>query len=263
MRWIAAVLFLVATLPSCAINPGKSPDSPLDTTIAAVRANGPQYDGKYVRVRGLLNQCIGFSCVLHPVAKNGTPDWKAPEFRIAFSRDAPNLMLPEDFEARSFLGYLYRFSEITIVGQYDYTCDSANDPHPVGPGGLQDVVICTDAATNFADVRVVAVHKRWPSTAFSIWPGKKLSPLPPPLAETIIAAFKENRSANLSETNQYHVLNNPEDATSAYLCVCLENSCAGKWPTQAPQVLGNPANPYVCAYASLDHGTWHFAPQDF
>jgi len=55
---IAALLFLAQIAPLPADPP------PVETTIAAIRANPAKFDGRIVRLHGYVNKCRGMDCTI-------------------------------------------------------------------------------------------------------------------------------------------------------------------------------------------------------
>jgi len=232
-----------------------------------VRAEGPKYDGEYIRVRGLLGQCKGFPCELTPISSDGKPDWGARSLRLTFSHDAPTLnaldsVMPE--RVTIVLGYLYRFSEITVVGQYDYTCDSAEDviARQTKLGSPDDITVCADGGAVLHHAMVVTVHHRWPSTAFSrADDARKLIPLSPGTTKTMAAVYRASDGVPVGDQErEYRAFVDSFDDSSAYFCACLKKDCTAQWPTEPQHVPGNPMNPYTCSYAKRTDGVWRFQP---
>ena len=262
-----AALFLLLTIASgCATRPGGSGDSPIDTTIAAVRADGAKYDGKYIRIRGLVTRCDAFVCGLVPISPEGKPDWEARRLRFNFWSGAAILNIPDPVMRSRIsmpLGFLYRFSEATIVGRYDYTCDSAEDvlAKPAS-GNLQEITVCTDGGDDLHEATVVSVHRRWPSTAFSAGTdAPKLTPLSADTVAAMTAAYIAAGGIKPWETKDpYRAFIDSNDAESARFCVCLKQDCTGQWPTEPQHLPGNTMNPYTCVQAKHNDGAWHFQP---
>lgn len=273
MRQLAIILFFLTIAAGCvpanrqtAVAEAGTAGAPIDTTIGAVRSDGAKFDGKYVRVRGLLNQCNAFNCALIPVSPDGTPDLEARRLRLNFSHRIPPLNLTNevmDNRVDIVIGFLYRFSEITIEGRYDYTCDATEDmlAKPTKPGELQEITVCTDAATNFHDAVVIEVYRRWPSTAFSDVRNSKLIPLSTKTTSALAALYKESGGAgSRAEKWQYRAFVDSFEYGSAHFCACLKDDCTGQWPTERQHLPGNPMNPYTCTYAKYAAGAWRFQP---
>lgn len=266
MGRVAALFLLLAIASGCTTHPGGSADTPIDTTIAAVRADGAKYDGKYVRVRGLVTGCVAFVCGLMPISPQGTPDLEAPRLRFNFWPGAATLNLSDAVMHDRIsmpLGFLYRFSEATLVGRYTYTCDSAEDVlAKPGPGNLQEITVCTDGGDDLDEATVVAVHRRWPSTAFSGGAGApKLIPLPADTMKAMAAAYMAAGGIKPWEAKDpYRAFGDRNDAEAAHFCVCLKKDCTGQWPTESQHLPGNPMNPYTCVYAKRSDGAWRFQP---
>ncbi len=262
--WLAVWLLGGCTVP---VKQTGAADAPIETSIAAVRADPHAYDGKYVRVRGLIGQCAGgrSGCAIFAIAPDGKPQWEAPSLGLSFSRDTATLNFPEDMPVNDIegaLGYLYRFSEVTVEGRYEFSCDSAdyNFDHKVKQGPLEEIVVCTDGAIDFGDVKIVAVHHRWPSTAFSRFrPDGKLTPLTAQDTRALITLYEGfNVPPSKRDGTPYLAFAGRDD--DARLCVCLTKNCDGQWPTEAWQLLSSPMNPYACVRAERAHGAWQFPP---
>jgi hypothetical protein len=264
-----AILIMLAGLAGCAVapHPGSGGESPIDTTIAAVRADGPKYDDKYVRVRGLVVRCSYFPCELVPVSPDGKPDWKAKSLRFDFAY-SPALGIPDSVmrsRVNIAMGFLYRFSEVTLVGRYDYACDSAEDvvAKPGNAGKLQEVVVCTDGGPDLHDIAVGAVHRRWPSTAFSGGnEASKLISLSPETTRAMAAIYQASGGGIpvKDSDRESHAFVDSFEHGSAHFCVCLKKDCTGQWPTEGWHLRGNPMNPYTCASAKRTDGVWRFQP---
>lgn len=266
MRQLAAILVSIVILTGCAMptRPGSSADAPIDTTIAAVRTAGPTYDGKYIRVRGLLDQCGYWACGIVPISPDGKVDWEARRLRFNFSLGSRALNISNPVmadRARIALGFLYRFSEVTLVGLYDYTCDSAEDITGK-PGELQEITVCTDGGPDLQHAEVATVHRRWPSTAFSGGPdARRLIPLPIDTVKEMAAVYTANGGVSVwDRKDPYRAYVGSFEDRSAYFCVCLKNDCSGLWPTEPWHLPGNPTNPYTCVHAERSDGAWRFQP---
>ncbi len=273
------VMAALAFVAGCAIQPraGDSVDAPIPTTIEAVRADPGRYHHKFVQLRGLVDACTPWGCNLLAV-KPGTIPAKT-EFRAsilaAISFDfvpAPGAQTEDESVDRSaeLMETLYRFTEVTLVGQYDASCALGYDPdEALQNGKRQNEVICLDHAGGLQVYRILAVHKRWPSSDGALW-GYKPTPLVPVSREQTAALFDSFKAAASIPKRDHDALNDehrafmdPKRPDKAILCICRAKSCEGRWPSDADDLVPAPANPYQCTLGVRTQTDWRFPPAWF
>jgi hypothetical protein len=275
---IAALLSL-AFLSGCATQPrlGDSVDVPVPTTIEAVRADPAQYHHKFIQLRGLIDACTPWGCDLLAVRPSAIP--AKADFRASILASVPFDFVPapgssaEDGaidRSADLMQELYRFSEVTLVGQYNASCALGHDPDDVPQNGKpQNQVICLDHTGDLQVYRVLTVHKRWPSSAGALWGYKPtpLSLLPPEPAQSLFESFKA--AALIPKTDQdaldgeHRAFVDPRRPDKGVLCICRAKTCEGKWPSGADDLVPAPANPYQCTIGIRTETGWRFPAEWF
>jgi hypothetical protein len=131
------MLFLLAILAAAAPAPVAGP--PL-ATLDAIRAAPDAYDGKWVRLRGQVDQCFRFSCALCPEEATPAHPERARCLAIGFDRQAGGAdRFGFNFDP------VYRYATVDLVARFDKACLA-------GP--------CSDRATLLRDARVLDVIGR-------------------------------------------------------------------------------------------------------
>lgn len=241
-----------------------------ETSITAIYKNPKAFDGRLVRVRGVLDQCGRFSCGLCESPPGFLPGDRAQCLRPVF----------DDLLGGAHLDSLYRFSEITIEGRYDFSCDAFDQAakelnRKDRNSGIQEIIVCTDRASNLHVTKVVQVHKRWPATQglYHDYLGGPLASAPSDLVQQIVQQhdlFLPEGSTLKLRTKRigkdYMVLKRTSldlpDNPGAFLCICNNTDCTGQWPTHDGHVwLASVVEPYRCSLAEEVHGAWRFPPQ--
>jgi len=273
--WSGVIVFLTGCATQSRL--GDSVDTPVPTTIEAVRANPVEYHHKFIQLRGLVDACTPWGCDLLSV-KPGTIPAKA-DFRdsilAGMSFDflqAPGSQAEDDSVDRSanLMQELYRFSEVTLVGQYNAACALRYDPDDAPQKGkARDAVICLDHTGDLQVYRILAVHKRWPSSSGALW-GHEPTPLSPLSSEQTESLLNSFRSAALTPKRdlnawdaEHHGFVNPTRPEEGVLCICRAEKCAGKWPSMADDLVPAPANPYQCTVGIRTETGWRFPPAWF
>jgi hypothetical protein len=270
MRRILAVLGIVAVAVSGCTTTGSpgllgrgSADAPTETTIAAVKAEPGKFQDKYLRLRGLI-YCWHVGCSLLAVAPGTIPPNDHPQsLPIGFDgmdKDVFDVSSPasrayaDENRAGRVIKEAYVFSEATVEGLYH----PAECPQEAGA-----IVDCAIGAADFEVTKIVAVHKRWPSTVFPVGAGgEDFRPLPPETAKTMALAY--DKAAELAgddpriASSQYRAFTTGSDM--AVLCICRVDRCDGAWPRSDLQVIASPNNPFKCVDAKSIEGQWRFPP---
>jgi hypothetical protein len=256
-----AAAFAVLLVTSCAAIPERAQE----TTIAAIYKDPKAFDGKLLRVRGVMDHCVSLSCRLCSSMAGQLPDRSSTKcLRPYFNELLGGTSLEPNF----------RFAEITVEGRYDRTCDSLeeinNDLAAKNKGpGPPDVVDCLDRASNFEIARVLDVHNRWPSTdgLFLSRPGDPLEDAPHEQTKAIVKAhdlLPVIKLGTRSLGHGYIILQRHQPPTSdlkyAILCTCISGDCLGRWPSKQEHLIDSVANPYQCIEVVEVGGQWFFPP---
>ena len=83
-----AALFMLAQL-----TPAPEQPKPIETTIAAIRANPKKFDGQVVRVHGYVNRCAALDCDLSERLTN-SPAGSGEALTIAVDRKFYSMITP-------------------------------------------------------------------------------------------------------------------------------------------------------------------------
>ena len=143
----ASVLFLLLSFLSAGLLcAGASAQEPHETAIADILKDPQHFNGQVLRVRGVIDRCERFSCKLCANTPGTLPNSDAACLKPEFDEMLGGKRLDE----------IFRYSELTVQGRYDWTCDGTQNADGT-------VNVCTDRATDFIITGVIAVHKRWPT----------------------------------------------------------------------------------------------------
>jgi hypothetical protein len=273
LRPIACALFLTL-IGGCATMPpqlGASIDMPIETSIQAVQADPARYEGKYIAVRGVLDECTAVNCNIRQVKAGALPkDDTGPSVSVTFKMGPAPAAAQTDADVMSLSGALanrlYRFSEVTAVGLYAATCGASPKlAKPVLEGEREEITVCSEHAGDFKIARVLTVHKRWPANAFGAKDGALVT-LSPPAAKNLFTAYIRailavNPDSDITEWKPaYRAFALNDEPDSAILCICRGKQCDNSWPTSVKALVSAPANPYGCVEAARGPGGWRFAP---
>lgn len=249
-----AVLALLLTDPA-----------PVETTVAAVRADPEAFGSQTVRLRGEVNGCAGFDCRICP--EEMTPQSYEPEACLSMTFDGfATETEHEAYSAHRLMEESFRFSVVTLTARVDPAC-LTNRPWPPEPPStdeneIVEIVVCTDRASVLRDARVEAVHERHPANeGLPIYRLEALTSAPD-IESVLIADFLAALPWHRDDHLQFAAFR-PEDRNfteaedDALLCFCVEDDCTGRWPVhQGLGVLETPNNSYNCYWALKWDGRW-------
>ena len=250
---------------------GGTVDMPIETTIQAVRADPSRFEGKFIVVRGVLDECTEVNCNIRQIAPGEMPrDDGGPAISVTFKMAPGPVGTQSDDGVMSLSGALanrlYRFSEVTAVGLYAATCDSGPKPNrPAAEGEREEITVCSQRTGDFKVARVLTVHKRWPATAFGA-KSDALVPLSQAAARNVFSAYIRailavNPDSDVAEWKpDYRAFSLGDEPDSAILCICRGKQCDSGWPASVTALVSAPANPYGCVEAARAGGGWRFAP---
>lgn len=223
-------------------------------TVDYVQARLQSLHGKTVRVQGQMNNCQSLTCSIC----------------VDASEDA--VCLPISFEADNYragdlIEETYRFATITVEAKINATCALGFDPSERSSRSPDEIIVCTDRSRALTGARVLSVDVRRSAAEgrFDAYGG---DPLAPPSADQraqVLDGWKAWRKRmapwgdNELEVEVFAAPPYAKDGESGLaLCVCLDDSCKGKWPTMSGHFTGSPGNPYDCWRAELYEGGWVF-----
>jgi hypothetical protein len=240
-------------------------------SVTQVKAQLKQLHGKPVRVRGQMNECHLYSCNLCTEGPNDDPARVC--VTIGFAID-PHPITENDFDevarrAGRLLEEVYRFATITVAAQVDASCVLGYDPDEKPVEGEVNEIVCLHGGATLADARVAEVHARRPATegAFDEYLGAPLVEATPALRAEVLAERNRAYPPEASDPPEDVRVYADEDLARymkipsvAWICVCREPSCDGRWPRFSGHQIRSPANPYACSSATLRDGRWYVEP---
>lgn len=244
--FLSPVFALAVSLPVAAAQPVM--------TVSEVDASLQRLHGKTVRVQGQMNNCQSLTC---SICMDASED--AVCLPIRFEAD--------NYRASDLIEQTYRFATITVEAEVDATCELGFDPSERSSPATDEIIVCTDRSQALTNARVLNVDVRRPATAgrFDMYSGDPLSPPTTAQRAQVLEgwrAWSKRMGDGLGEDEEIEVFVGkayPEDGVSGLaLCICLDESCRGKWPTMSGHFTWSPGNPYHCWRAELYGDRWVF-----
>ncbi len=244
-----AMMFANAVAAGLMCLPALAQDEvPIPVTLKELLANHATYNGKLVRVRGQIDNCIGFTCNLCEQemtreSRSGTC------VGLTLSGFADKQDSSYD-RVSGFMADAFRFASVTLDARVDDLC-------------YRDDVTCTDSIGLLSDARVQVVHARKTAKDGLFDPFYDYGSLTPPTAEDSNAMIAELQSHIPEDyaANELAVFRIPDDGDMKDYglgCVCrLEaGGCAEKWPDRYFGGFDSPANPFECYELQKRGGIW-------
>lgn len=233
--------------------------------IETLRKNWQRYEGRTVQIRGQVDNC-NEHCALCPEDMTSATynanrclslEFGPEESRGTLVGSQPNLAMQ----------VAYRFATITVAARLNAQCLFDENGMPV----TKSVCIFDNPTPNLRAGRVLQVHAR--KSARDGLATYVFGPLAP--------AAPEDRGAMLAEFNavvwgdyatpQMFTARLPvgiiSDRQRGYTyvgdgmgCVCLDDSCEGRWPTRLFPGMNSAGNPFKCWQMIKTENGWRVAP---
>lgn len=249
------------------------PDEIVETTVAAVYADPLKFHNKIIRIRGAMDYCWGYHCLICEPNQTELPIDQRACLATSFTS-------PHRWSGR-YLEEMYRFAEITAQGIFDARCMIRYDPETSDgqpdENGDSEIYICTDRGTVFSVSDVLEVHKRWPPNATVRRQGDKLVNATPQETKRLKNAFLNSISISaqddfLPEDIIFRAFtfeqgwlpthdDNPAITQDAALCyrTSWEELSEEEWPrTSFEALLPVVRKPFSCHRAEKAFGRWRF-----
>jgi hypothetical protein len=201
-----------------------------------------------IRVLGQVDNCFDFTCNLCPVSMTDRE----------FSHDKCLGLSFEGFASggrsvTSLMDRAFRFATVVLDAQYDPTCV----PSP------SKEFICTDKASVITHARVIEVRSR-KSALDGIVTWYNVGRLVEPSAEDR-EAMMQKVALQWSPDFKMRVFRivDPQyiqEKEAGLGCVCLEDSCEGRWPARYFYGFESTANPFECLVMVKKSSEWQFEP---
>lgn len=221
--------------------------SPVATTADSIRARPAEFDGKWVRLRGQIDQCTNFDCSICPEEAIPADPQAERCLRLDWDRQrGSNQERGADFDP------IYRYATVDLVARFNIACFRG---------------ICTDRSPALVDARVVAVLKRRTSAEGLVGRRHINRMVQPPEASAapLIALMSRRRSPGPSGP-YYRVFAAPSDPNierSAIVCRSVgDPSTPGTWPTDQISALfaRSTEDRFKCFFAQRSDGRWLISP---
>lgn len=257
--------------------PRQSQPEPVVTTIRAVNADPLRFHKKIIRIRGVVNECVSYTCNICEVAYQESRDSLADCMSIEFwPGPSPENQTDDERRARdaarALLENVYRFAEITSEGPYDGRCALHYDPEELSlPPGERNEIVCMHRSDEFVAETIRDVHKQSPASTglFESYEGDPLAELPSDQTKDLIVRYEAMLAqwdlidaTEKKRTTTYRAFRSssfPDEAVT--LCECLETNCETRWPTMSGHIwTKSPANPYQCHWTKMIDRKWSFFP---
>lgn len=222
---------------------------PVVARIEDVVAHPAAFDGKWLRLRGQIDQCTHFDCAICPEDASGAVKPENKCLAIEWDRQVGSRReIGTDFDP------IYRYASVEIVTRFDKTCLEA----------------CTDRAPVLLKTRVEQVFKRRPS-ALGVNRQRAVNRMidPPPAAAAPLIALLRHLSGvaeGASSPVRYRVFADPDDrALEKDAIICRSAGVDGDpatWPADADSALlaRSTEDGFKCFFARHADGQWAIAP---
>jgi hypothetical protein len=231
------------------------------TTVAEVARHIAAFHGRTVQLDGQVNECVSMTCV---ICTGSMTDKTAVCLPIDFESDDVRQHDPVGWRTRRVLEELYRFATVRVEAVVDATCTLNHDPADHRPAKDRDFIVCADRSEALTSARVLQVLARAPATAveFDMYLGEPLREPPDTERAAMLTAAAEARPPAVPGDEVKAFLLGAADAADlrveaqGVVCRCLEEQCAGRWPTMEGHLIRSPANPYQCDAMFKLNGRW-------
>ncbi len=233
-------LALAAAAPAAA--------GPVATNVDAIRAAPDAFEGKWVRLRGQIDQCTHFDCAICPEEATPANPQTQRCLRLSWDRQRGS-----ERERGADFDPVYRYASVDLVARFDGAC-------------LQG--LCTDRASVLRDARVLAVLKRRPS-AEGLNARRSIERMvdpPEAAARPLIELLRHGAEAGRFGP-YYRVFAAPDDPNiekSAIVCRSSGGDPAtpGAWPAdqQSALLARSTEDRFRCFFADRNAGQWFIHP---
>jgi hypothetical protein len=236
---------LVLALALLAAAPAAS--GPDTTTLDAIRAAPDAFEGKWVRLRGQIDQCFHFECAICPEEATPADPQTQRCLRLSWDRQRGS-----DREHGADFDPIYRYASVDLVARFEGGCLKG---------------MCTDRASVLLDARVLAVLKRRPSAeGLNARRGlERMVDAPEAAARPLIDLLSHGRPGGPSGPH-YRVFADPSDPNLEKSAIVCRSSAdpgdPGAWPVDQDAALfaRSTEDWFKCFIAEKSAGQWFVHP---
>ena len=245
-------LFFAVVMPCVAM---ADDATPIPATIEQIVQDPMKYADKNVRIRGQVDNCISLTCNLCPIDMKVFGQGCLGLDFLGYSDDGAGS------RTSALMERAFRFATVEMDTSVDPTC-LENYEKAKQAENPSLIIVCTDRATVLTDARVIKVLAR-KSALDGLVSGYEFGPLvtAPPRERRLMLAELGGETPRTSVSTAAFIvvgLSSPKKVTGL-VCVCLTESCEGRWPTRWFGGFDSPANPFLCTNMTKTLGRWRVA----
>jgi len=264
-RAYAAALFAASLLSLASAASLAKDDAPMPVTIDQLIQSPDKYANKTVRVEGQIDNCEYDSCNLCSADATEVTANLGNCVGIKFdgySEDTAGLRTSRAMER------VFRFATVLMDAKFDPTCIANYQPHEIAKKAK---FICLDRVTVLTNARVDKVLSRKSALdgIVNFYRYGKLITPPNDDRKAMLAELARWYDAGaLTKFVLFLIARQGEPMSSTaeaggLACICVEQSCEGRWPTQWFAGFQSAANPFACEKLYKFKDGWRVAPEDF
>lgn len=219
---------------------------PTSVTLNQLIQSPAEYAFKKVRIEGQVDNCNYWACALCPTDMTNETFDENKCLEMEFDSFGDGEL---GYRTSALLGEAFRFATIEMEAFFDPNCKVRSvDPHKQ--------FVCIDRVIYLKNAHVLAVHSRKSAIDGLVYWGnyEQLSLANDSEGQAMQAVFFVGKGWLRGGEPRFFVVieTDKSNLTSDILarglgCVCIEESCEGRWPTRWFSGFNSPANPFVCS----------------
>ncbi len=237
--------------------------APVLATIDQLIKSPDKYANKIVRIEGQIDNCEYDSCNLCPPGATDATANLGNCLGLKFdgyTDDTAGRRTSRAMESA------FRFGTVLLDAKFDPACIASYQPLEIAK---KAEFVCMDRATVLYDARIETVYSRKSALdgIVNFYGYGKLT-----------APSEDDRKAMLVELARWHdaktlekfvLFMTPREPANtlgeagSLACVCVEQSCEGRWPTRWFAGFYSAADPFACDRMYKFKDGWRVAPEDF
>lgn len=264
-RIYAAVVFVVPLLSLAPAAVLAKDDAPIPVTIDQLIKSPDSYANKIVRIEGQIDNCEYDSCNL--CSTDATEATANLENCLGIKFDGYSEGIA-GLRTSAAMERIFRFATVIMDAKFDPACIANYQPPEVAKKAK---FVCLDRVTVLSDARVEKVLSRKSALDGIVNFYRYGRLIAPPI---------DDRKAMLAELARWHDAKtlgkfvlflipmqdepvSPTPEAGGLACICIEQSCEGRWPTRWFAGFQSAANPFACEKLYKFRDGWRVASEDF